>query len=491
MKETNKSLLFLLIITGAAALLRLAALTTHSMWWDELLRMNIANPAHSFNDILNLCREARDPAPRAIYLVLNVWMTLFGYNDASARLLVALTGMASIPVVYLIGKALAHARVGLIAASVTAVNYYHIYYSLDIGYYPFLFLLAALSYLFFIRLTTSNTILNLILYGLTTFTLMVMHHFAILVFAAQVITYIAIFRQQIWLQIRFHFRYLLVSAFIGFAYYPFLKDVFTTLDMNLKLPSPGSYFFINFFYGYFGYSGVTTFCALFAFAIFMAGALLVTSPYTSKDPAKNNAVLILLIWILFPLLAAYTKTVQGTTALIDRYTIVILPGLLLCISLGFDYIIKSSLKYAAITLFICCSLIVLIYERGFYTSTNKDDFKGVVRFVQSNQKQTKYHVLSDKSWFFKYYFDQYGLTPQYLDHEILSDHRFLVTDKVYRNEWLVIDTNLKDIWIVSAHFQNLDQMKHICDTMLQSQRFTLQESFDGHDAMARHLIRKY
>lgn len=460
------------------------------MWWDELLRMNLANPAYSFEDIIKLCNEARDPAPRAIYLILNVWLGIFGYTDFSARMLVALVGIAAIPVVYLIGKELVHARAGLIAACLTTVNYYHIYYSLDIGYYPFLFLLASLSYLYFIKMINSGHFLHLLLYGLITFLLMVMHHFAILVFAAQGLTYLAIFREQLFHKIRFHIKIMGIFALTGIAYYPFLKDVYATLDLNLKLPNPGSSFYIHFFSAYFGFSGITTIFALFVFILFLAGATLFASK-EHGDVAKNNAVLMLMVWVLFPLLAAYTKTVQGTTALIDRYTIVMLPGLLLCISMGFDYIVKTSLKYAAVLLFICCSLIVLVYERGFYKSTNKDDFKGATLFVKSNQKQPNYHVLSDKSWFFKYYFDQYGLTPQYLDHEQLSDHRFLVTDKVYRNEWLVIDTNLKDIWIVSAHFQNLDQMKHICDTMLQSQRFTLIESFDGYDAMARHLVRKY
>src|SRR3954469_14607424 len=95
-----------LAITLVGALLRLSALTTHSLWLDELQSVVTADPANSFREIDSICKASVDPTPVSFYYLLNVWFRITGYSDLTARLLPALSGVACIPMMYFLTRRL-------------------------------------------------------------------------------------------------------------------------------------------------------------------------------------------------------------------------------------------------------------------------------------------------------------------------------------------------------------------------------------------------
>lgn len=93
-----------------------------------------------------------ESAPPLYYLVAWFWSRPFGTGEVWMRSLSALAGTASIAVVYLGAVALPlPRRAGLIAAAAVAVSPVLIWFSQDARAYALVFLLTALSFLFFAR----------------------------------------------------------------------------------------------------------------------------------------------------------------------------------------------------------------------------------------------------------------------------------------------------------------------------------------------------
>lgn len=481
----------LLLIVLLAATLRLYALTLHSMWWDEMLCMFIANPKNAGSEISGLCKSLYHTAPPAFYVVLNLWMKVFGYTDASARALVALFGIAGTGAMYLLGKELFNKSTALIAALITAINYWHLYYSLDVHYYSLLFLMSTLSFTYFTRLLKGYHLLNLILYVVCTWILIIVHHFSLLLPVAQgliwfALTYKSLFTAHWKKSITVPVAFVMVAL----LYLPFLPNFLHTLTLvNIDLPQPGSLFFLNYFHGYFGYSGVGGYVAALALLLFVVSSYL-TPDASAHKYYHNEAAFIIGAWLLLPLVIGYLRSIMASTAIIDRYTIVILPALLMAVAAGINAVKRPLHRYSFLFLFLASGAATLS-EQKFFTPSIKDDFKGAAEFVRNHNKQSTFHVVSDKNWCFKYYFDQYHINPVYIEKTGEADERFYLSNRLYENQLVVIDTTLKDVWVVSAHFKNLNAMHQLCNAMMQSDRFILKDSFEGRDAFARHFIRKY
>ena len=143
-----------MLLTGL--LLRFYGLTYQSLWLDELHTMNEADPAISWSNLFSQLKCC-DPHPPLHFIITRLAFTIFGHTEFVARAISALIGTASIAALYLLGKEMCNKTVGLIAAALTCVNYYNIYYSQEARMYILAFLFAALSYLYFIKLIKNTT----------------------------------------------------------------------------------------------------------------------------------------------------------------------------------------------------------------------------------------------------------------------------------------------------------------------------------------------
>src|SRR6266496_281118 len=298
---TNSTILIAIILI--AIVLRFAAINIHSLWWDELQSVRTSDPSNSFSDILRICKQSSDPAPRTFYFILNIWFKIFGYNDFSARSFTALFGIAAIPVMYLLGKQLKDKQTGMIAALLTAINYYHIFYSLELRFYSPLFFFSAASYLFFLRSLTQKSVQNLLFYAINSLLLMSFHYFGILIFLTQGVTFIVLYNKKILTDYKNHAKLLLTFLLIALIYLPFIGGLIKTLHTETAALSgnPGNYFFINYFITFFGFSGITVIPAAIAFLFFVISAFLF-----ADNRIRSTTVIILLIWIFLSPTIAYT-----------------------------------------------------------------------------------------------------------------------------------------------------------------------------------------
>lgn len=136
----NPRLLFGAIL-AAGAVLRLWGLGGESLWHDEAWTWYLVRD--SLGDLLH--RVAREDAhPPLYFLVLWPWAKL-GDSEAMLRLPSAILGLAALPLVWRLGRALGGDRTGLLAMAIVAVSPLLIKYSQEARSYALLFFLCALS----------------------------------------------------------------------------------------------------------------------------------------------------------------------------------------------------------------------------------------------------------------------------------------------------------------------------------------------------------
>ena len=126
----------LLGITLLAAYLRLRTIGVESLWHDEVFTVIYT----SSRALSELWLQPSDPTPPLYYTLHKL---LVGYSESAAkvRAVSALAGIASIPVIYGLGRSLAGSKAGISAALFLAVSGPHIQYSQEARAYAVLFLL--------------------------------------------------------------------------------------------------------------------------------------------------------------------------------------------------------------------------------------------------------------------------------------------------------------------------------------------------------------
>ena len=140
-----------IFITLVGGWLRVLNPGGEGLWLDETFSLWVAN--HSVADMLQWIVKI-DSHPPLYYLLLHYWIALNGNTPYYARLLSALFGAATIPVIYLIGKRMSGAVMGFAAAVIFALSPFNIYYAQETRMYTLLTFNAAVAIYALVRLLT-------------------------------------------------------------------------------------------------------------------------------------------------------------------------------------------------------------------------------------------------------------------------------------------------------------------------------------------------
>lgn len=142
---------FVIFFVLVGGFLRVLLLGMKGMWLDETFSVWLAN--HSIPEMMQWIVKI-DQHPPLYYLLLHAWMSHYGETPYYVRLLSALFGTITIPVVYMIGKRMSGALVGLVAAVFMTFSPFNIYYAQEARMYTLLTLNAALTIYALVRLLT-------------------------------------------------------------------------------------------------------------------------------------------------------------------------------------------------------------------------------------------------------------------------------------------------------------------------------------------------
>jgi mannosyltransferase len=142
-----------IIATVVGGFLRVFLLGNKGMWLDETFSVWMVK--HSVVDMLQWIVKI-DQHPPLYYLLLHYWIALNGDTPYYARLLSALFGAATIPIIYLIGKRMSGVVVGVAAAVFLALSLFNIYFAQETRMYTLLTFNAAVAIYALVRLLTDS-----------------------------------------------------------------------------------------------------------------------------------------------------------------------------------------------------------------------------------------------------------------------------------------------------------------------------------------------
>ena len=125
----------LALIVVFAAILRIWKLGEWSLWIDEVQTIFHAQQLSFDNLVIN-------PLP---YLAVKLSLSAWGADEWRARLIPCIVGIASIPLIFLMGRSLINTRVGIFAAGFVALSNWHLFWSQNSRGYIFTFLFGTLT----------------------------------------------------------------------------------------------------------------------------------------------------------------------------------------------------------------------------------------------------------------------------------------------------------------------------------------------------------
>jgi mannosyltransferase len=118
-------------------------------------------------------------------VLARVWSRLFGTGEVGLRSLSALVGTVTVPVAFLVGRALASRAAGLVAASLVAFSPMLFWYSQEARSYALFALLVLLSLLFYVQALEAAGPRALVWWAVVAVLALATHYFAVFPVAAE------------------------------------------------------------------------------------------------------------------------------------------------------------------------------------------------------------------------------------------------------------------------------------------------------------------
>lgn len=392
--------------------LRLHHIGAKSLWYDELLELDIAQGTVS-NILPQLMRHAAMPLD---YFLLHGWIML-GRQETWVRLPALFFGILAVPLIYKLGRHLFNRRVGYLAALLLTFSSFAVAYGQEARPYALLLFSVTVAYLGLWRAyqTNQNRYWGLFMVGLVTAVLS--HYFALFMLAPMGL-FVAgrQFRSNQWRHTAFFGLSIIVLFFVVLLVgrVPVLYSVgqrFITESYQLEKytrppaeklnrgsgPPVETSFLVE---KVMAPLGAAAPAALLFYTLF----LLMAAPAMVQSQ-KRAAVLLLLGWLVLPILLIYTFLLYRGTFYAVRYILFTLPAYLLLVACGIDTCIKfisrvvlgvgrshANRQYAqtawrvGLTLLAVTPLLLAEFNQlaTHYTSPPYEDWRAVAHILQNH-----------------------------------------------------------------------------------------------------------
>jgi hypothetical protein len=472
--KSNQIIIIILIV---GAFLRLFHLDFQSVWLDEIHTLNESNPKFSFKEV-HYSLMISEPHPPLYFFIMNIFFKIFGYTTFVARLFSALTGIAGIYAIYLLGKELFSKKAGIYAMILLSVNYFHIYYSQDARMYVLLFLTTTLSFYFLTRLLKNPTIKSVIFFSLVSTLMIYSHFFALFTLIAQylILLYYILFPFNIS-RLKF-LKYTFLSGIITvLLYVPTYKLIIKTTQMQsiwIQMPSLDVY--TQFFKDFFGQSEMILFFIVPILVLYFIKLFSINN--TKKfvvDPSEHKTVfsfIILFSWILITLLIPLIRTYTSLPMLVNRYFINILPAVLIILGIGLYLIKNKIIRYGMILILFIFSISDIFIVKSYYTNPTKTQFREGSNFIiENNNNKTK--VVTSLGWYFNYF-----LKNDKVNYEIVDKPLDAYIEEISNDT-----ANIQAFWYIDAHGRTYNPTQATIDFL--EKHFYVEKNLNGHDVWVK------
>jgi len=195
--QRKKEILILSAVTLFGGILRFTYLERWSFWVDEVLTVLNAQD-------FSLKQFQINPIP---YAAVRLSISFFGLSEFGTRVIPALVGIASILLIYSMGKSLINKHVGILSALFLATLNWHVYWSQNARAYVFTLFFALLATWFFYLAIEQNRS-RLMFIALASSILLIASH----TLSAMLIPSLAVYSVGLWLsgKTSFNRRYCLL-----------------------------------------------------------------------------------------------------------------------------------------------------------------------------------------------------------------------------------------------------------------------------------------
>ena len=314
--------------------------------------------------------------PPFFYWIEHV-MLVFGNNETVLRLVPAVAGILTIPLIYCAGKQFIDRNVGIIAAAFCTFSPFLIYYSQEARAYSLALFFVAFAMIFFFLALKSDSLTDWLGFGVLSALALWSHFYAMVVIGALVLYALAIkipaYRQDI--------RKLTplatgVAAFVVLC----LPLIFVSLQLFTKRTSGGPSFgiqgagvIVETFRQLSGFSQIVMFLFLGLFAIGILQAFLM----------DRNKGLFLLALTLLPFAISWLLSYK--IPMVPRYLIILAPVYFIGIALAYKPVFRlihnRGIVYGFIILIVLLSVTTPFFT-GYYSSYSKEDWRGLAGQVR-------------------------------------------------------------------------------------------------------------
>lgn len=389
------------------------------------------------------------------FALLRLWMQA-GSSEAYLRLLSVIPAVATVPVVYALGKRLSSERVALISALLLAVHGSHVGYSQELRGYTLVVFLGATSTLLLILGVEENRKRYWVLYWVVSVLAVYTHFFGGLAVAAQWASLCwAPPRSVPWKRLG------ISTAAIAASIVPAVLFVLTNKGQQVDwIPSPGLRQLANVISEFAGSpSALPVYLALWFFGLrYCARA---KSP-DRRDPQRWHAALVV-SWFFLPVLLALVVSLKRPM-LVPRYLLVSAPAAVLLAGIGAAQVSarrRRILVWAAVGLSL--AFVVVRYVRP------KENWRGATEYVLSQSRPSD--AVAVVPWWSEAPFGYYKLRNR--DAEVTEVPASAVVDAGSAAE---LAATYPRLWvIVYARPQALTDPQTIASERVLATRFELLE----------------
>lgn len=459
-------LLFLICLVGV--LLRLYNLEVKGLWLDEIHSAIGADPDQTVKEVIEYSKKDQPPS---YFLMLHAWYKVFSYNDVTGRILSIVIATLGIISVYVLGKEFKNERTGLIVSFLTAINYFHIYHSREVRFYPLVFLLSTLSYLFFLRALKRGKLKDFIFYALATGALLNTHYFGIVVFVSQFILFSFIIFWKKITDLKFIFYALLSGILAGLSFAHWLPVVFSDLGIPEFHVRPVRWdFLVDFYWMYFRDDTTRIIVAILSLLSLRLMYLRLKRKLVTLED------IVLIGWIFLGFMIPLLYSILRMPMLEYKYTFIVVPALLLIAGLGLESINFPRIRtYTLVLLFFSFLNAALFVDSLYFTQYPPELWREMTEAVMKTESKTQY-VLSNFAWYHRYYFKIHHATNPPMELAYVNFEAIL--------------SNAESLWILASTRYPDEGMSADQKRKLSEAKFRLKKRLEFGDGVAEQYIKQ-
>ncbi len=471
----NFVLLGILLVAG---FLRFYHLEFQGAWIDEIHTLKQADPDLTFKEFHKVIME-REGIPHFYFLIVRFFGIIFTHSLFSIRLVSVLCGILSVYFIYLLGKELKDKNTGYIAAILLTIHPFHIEHSQEGRSYLLLVLFIIIAFyrliLFFKNVNFKNAILLGLFLGLITHAhpIGIVNIISIYVIIAIYFFFIKSKKEKINF-FKLSFLSGIVTLIVFYPVYQIVSKLSQIQSFWVQEPS-----FDYIMHILSTLSGNNIVFYLIIISLFVLLGDVVYRIAKNKSNLQENQplinVIIVLVWIIFTITFMIIKSQGGTSLMLSRYLISLMPVFMLTIALVISLIKKNSIRVLFTAFFVAVFMYIIFIEKKYYSTRTKAQFEEITRQVKELNPGNEI-VVSSWGWLLGYFLDKDKIEKNVYEKKL----------DLYIYDVKINSVNQESFWYIDGNSRPFAVEPEI--QAFIDENYTIDKSIELYDTWAKHFV---